>query len=35
MTFTFDTSLTTDLALARFHIGDVSEEGHYLEDETC
>jgi hypothetical protein len=34
MTFTFDTSLATDLALCRFHIGDVNEEGHYLEDET-
>ena len=34
MTFTFDASLATDLALCRFHIGDVNEEGHYLEDET-
>jgi hypothetical protein len=34
MTFTFDASLATDLALTRFHIGDVNEEGHYLEDET-
>lgn len=34
MTFTFDTSLATDLALCRFHIGDTNEEGHYLEDET-
>lgn len=34
MTFTFDVSLTTDLALVRFHVGDTSEEGHFLEDET-
>lgn len=34
MTFTFDTTLATDLALVRFHIGDVNEEGHYLEDAT-
>ena len=34
MTFTFDTSLSTDLALVRFNIGDTSEEGAYLADET-
>jgi hypothetical protein len=34
VTFTFDTSLSTDLAKVRFHIGDTSSEGHYLEDET-
>lgn len=34
MTFTYDISLTTDLALVRFEIGDTSEAGHYLEDET-
>jgi hypothetical protein len=34
MTFTFDTSLATDLALVRFHVGDTNTDGHYLEDET-
>lgn len=34
MTFTFDTSLASDLALVRFHIGDTNSDGHYLEDET-
>ena len=34
MTFTFDPSLSDDLALVRFHIGDTSTDGHYLEDET-
>lgn len=34
MTFTFDTSLATDLALVRFHTGDTNQDGHYLEDET-
>ena len=34
MTFTFAPSLNTDLALVRFHIGDTSEEGAYLADET-
>ena len=34
MTFTFDTDLSTDLALVRFNIGDTSEEGAYLADET-
>ena len=34
MTFTFDTSLSTNLALVRFHIGDTSSDGAYLADET-
>ena len=34
MAFTFDTSLSTDLALVRFHIGDVDADGYYLADET-
>jgi len=34
MTFTFDTSLATDLALVRFHIGDTHADGYYLADET-
>ena len=32
--FTFDSTLSTDLAKVRFEIGDVNYEGHYLEDET-
>lgn len=34
MTFTFDNTLSTDLARVRFEIGDTNEAGHYLEDET-
>ena len=34
MTFTFDTTLSTDLAKVRFHIGDTSSDGAYLADET-
>lgn len=34
MTFTFDTSLTDDGDLVRFHIGDTIEKGAYLADET-
>ena len=34
MAFTFLTDLSTDLALTRFHIGDTSEDGAYLADET-
>jgi hypothetical protein len=34
MTFTFDATLSDDLALVRFHIGDTNADGHYLEDET-
>lgn len=34
MTFTFDNTLSTNLALVRFEIGDTNEKGHYLEDET-
>ena len=34
MTFTYDNTLSTDLAKVRFEIGDVNSEGHYLEDET-
>ena len=33
-TFTFDNTLSTDLALVRFHIGDTSSDGNYLWDET-
>lgn len=34
MTYTYDISLETDLAKVRFNIGDTSEPGNYLEDET-
>jgi hypothetical protein len=34
MTFTFDNTLATNLAIVRFEIGDTSDSGHYLEDET-
>ncbi len=33
-TFTFDNTLSTDLALVRFHVGDTSSDGNYLWDET-
>lgn len=34
MAFTFDASLADDVSLVRFHVGDNSSDGHYLEDET-
>jgi len=34
MAFTFDPSLSTELAQVRFHIGDTSEAGAYLQDAT-
>jgi hypothetical protein len=34
MTFTFNNSLGDNVSLVRFHIGDTSDKGHYLEDET-
>jgi|SRR3972149_3086080 len=34
MTITFDNTLSTNLALVRFHIGDIDPEGAYLQDET-
>ena len=34
MTFTFDNTLSTDLAKVRFHIGDTYSKGAYLADET-
>ena len=33
-TFTFDNSLSTDLAKVRFHVGDTSSAGNYLWDQT-
>lgn len=34
MTYSHDQTLSSDLALVRFHIGDTSEDGAYLSDET-
>jgi len=34
MSFTFDPALADDVSLVRFHIGDNSPDGHYLEDAT-
>lgn len=34
MTYRFQTNLSDDVSLVRFHIGDNHEDGHYLEDET-
>jgi hypothetical protein len=34
MTYSFDASLGDDVSLVRFHIGDNSVDGYYLEDET-
>ena len=34
MTFTWDTTLSTNLALVRFHIGDTNSSGYWLTDET-
>jgi len=33
-TFTFDNTLSDNLAKVRFHIGDTNSEGNYLWDET-
>ena len=34
MSFFFNPALSDDVSLVRFHVGDTSDEGHYLEDET-
>lgn len=34
MSFTYKFALDNDTSLVRFHIGDTSEDGHFLEDET-
>ena len=34
MTYSFDASLGDNVSLVRFHIGDNSVDGYYLEDET-
>lgn len=34
MTFSYDITLSSNLAKVRFHIGDTNEEGVYLQDET-
>ncbi len=32
MGYTYDPALSTDLSLVRFHVGDNSDKGHYLDD---
>lgn len=32
--FSFNSSIVSDIDLVRFHIGDTSNEGHYIENET-
>ncbi len=34
MAFTFDPDLADNISKVRFHISDVDDEGHFLEDET-
>ena len=34
MSYNFDPSLADNVSLVRFHIGDNSDEGHFMEDET-
>ena len=34
MTFTWDNTLATDLALVRFWVGDTNSNGYYLDDEV-
>ncbi len=34
MAYSFDTSLSEDKDKVRFNIGDTSDDGHYLENET-
>jgi len=34
MSFNFDPTLSDDVSLVRFHIGDTDEEGYFLDDET-
>jgi hypothetical protein len=34
MSFTFDPALTDEVSQVRFHIGDTSENDHYIEDGT-
>jgi hypothetical protein len=34
MTFTFDPTLSNDVSLVRFHVGDTNEDGAFLTDET-
>lgn len=34
MTFTYDTSLSSDLAKVRFHIGDTDSDAQKFQDET-
>jgi len=32
--FNFDSSLTDNVSLVRFHIGDTDEDGYFVDDET-
>jgi secreted Zn-dependent insulinase-like peptidase len=34
MTYKYDPALSDEVSLVRFHIGDTSDKGHYLENET-
>ncbi|MFA5379178.1 MAG: hypothetical protein WC455_25710 [Dehalococcoidia bacterium] len=34
MTYSFDPSMTTDVDIVRFKIGDNHDEGHFLDNET-
>lgn len=34
MSFSFDTSLSDDISLVRFHIGDTDTSGYFVDDET-
>ena len=34
MSYSFDPTLADDVSLVRFHVGDNSDSGHYLDDET-
>jgi hypothetical protein len=34
MTYSFDPTLSDDVSLVRFHIGDNSEDGYFVDDET-
>jgi hypothetical protein len=34
MSFSFDASLSDDISLVRFHIGDTDTNGYFVDDET-
>ena len=33
MTFTYDPNIGNDISFVRFHVGDTSSDGYYLQDE--